>query len=156
TNPSVACVRHAVALDERRCFYRTNLWGKNTSANAPGENGQDVKEVWFAGVHSDVGGGYPPADSMLWKCSFAWMVQEAGAAGLKLDSRGVDEFLGPATARAEWSKTSAHQSLTGPWWLCELLPKKYWDDHVTPPCYRYKIPLGQPRQVPAGAQLHRS
>src|SRR5262249_49709514 len=50
-NPSIAVGRHAVAIDERRAFFRQNLWG-------PAQPGQDLKQVWFAGVHSDVGGGY--------------------------------------------------------------------------------------------------
>jgi uncharacterized protein (DUF2235 family) len=154
TNPEVAVIRHAVALDERRCFYRTNLWAQ-PAAGAP-RTEQDVKEVWFAGVHSDVGGGYPPADSMLWKCSFGWMVQEASAAGVKFVGRAVQEFLGDPSATAPWHNSAAHQSLKGIWWLCECLPKKYWDDHIDPPCYRFRVPLGGARRVPAGAQLHRS
>jgi uncharacterized protein (DUF2235 family) len=51
-NPDFHIIRHAVSIDERRAFFRQNLFGL---ANNPQ---QDVKEVWFAGVHSDVGGGY--------------------------------------------------------------------------------------------------
>ena len=51
-NPCVRVVRHAVAIDERRCFYRQNLWGSPDA-------GQDVKQAWFAGSHSDVGGPTP-------------------------------------------------------------------------------------------------
>ena len=50
-NSSISCVRHAVAIDERRAFYNQN--SLDTSVR-----GQDIKEVWFAGVHSDVGGSY--------------------------------------------------------------------------------------------------
>ena len=156
-NPEVARVRHAVALDERRCFYRTNLWGKPSSIQGQRTNSdQDVKEVWFPGVHSDVGGGYPLAESSLWKCSFSWMIREAAASGIKFDENGVEQFLGPIPPVTAWFSTPAHQSLKGAWWICELLPKKYWDDQAEPPCYRYRIPLGKPRQVPVGAQLHRS
>ncbi len=38
-NPNVAILRHAVAVDERRAFFRQNLW--RSSLN------QSVKEVWF-------------------------------------------------------------------------------------------------------------
>src|SRR5262249_10106482 len=134
-----------------------NLWGASLSSGAQRtEPEQDAKEVWFAGVHSDVGGGYPPADSMLWKYSFAWMVREAAAAGAKFDSRGVEQFLGAISSASPWASTEGHQSLKGLWWICECLPKKYWDDHAVPPSYHYRIPLGKPRQVPSGAQLHRS
>ena len=56
-NPSVSIVRHAVSIDERRCFFRQNLWKASP--------GQDVQQLWFAGVHSDVGGGYPENQSGL-------------------------------------------------------------------------------------------
>ncbi len=49
-NPGVEAVRHVVAIDERRDFFRQNLMHqcpKNIS----------IKNVWFAGVHSDVGAG---------------------------------------------------------------------------------------------------
>ena len=51
TNTDVDVLRHAVSLDERRALFQPNLWG-NTQRN------QDAKEVWFPGVHCDVGGGY--------------------------------------------------------------------------------------------------
>lgn len=50
-NPAVDIVRHAVSIDERRCFFRQHLWRRNSDVRT------DLKEVWFAGVHSDVGGG---------------------------------------------------------------------------------------------------
>ena len=57
-NPSVKHIRHAVAIDERRAFFRQNLFRP-----APG---QDVLELWFPGVHSDIGGGGPPEGGRLW------------------------------------------------------------------------------------------
>src|SRR6266568_905777 len=54
-NPIVRRVRHAVAIDERRKFFRQNLWSDQEHA--------DIKQVWFAGDHGDVGGGYPEAES---------------------------------------------------------------------------------------------
>jgi uncharacterized protein (DUF2235 family) len=52
-NPDLHIVRHAVSIDERRAFFRQNLFGPQHDPQ------QDVKEVWFAGVHSDVGGELP-------------------------------------------------------------------------------------------------
>ena len=53
--PNVSIVRHAVSIDERRAFFRTNLVDKT--------HGEDRAEVWFPGVHCDVGGGYSEATS---------------------------------------------------------------------------------------------
>jgi len=42
-----------------------------------------LEQVWFAGVHSGVGGGYP--DSGLADMAFAWMILKAEGCGLALD-----------------------------------------------------------------------
>src|SRR5262249_46476659 len=47
----VSIIRHALAIDERRAFFRQNL--------IEDQPDRDIKQVWFAGVHSDVGGSYP-------------------------------------------------------------------------------------------------
>jgi uncharacterized protein (DUF2235 family) len=159
SNPNVSFVRHAVALDERRCFFRTNLWGlpdREPTANLATPE-QDALELWFPGVHCDVGGGYPEQDSALWKISFAWMIRQAEAVGLRFDQTRVDQLLSLGSAdEREWPQTRLHESLSGAWWICEVLPKKYWDLNAQPPRYRFRLPLGSRREVPAGALLHRS
>lgn len=45
---------HAVSIDERRVFFRPSLWRQD-----PEHHHQLLEQVWFNGVHSDVGGGYP-------------------------------------------------------------------------------------------------
>jgi uncharacterized protein (DUF2235 family) len=62
--------RHAVSLDEDRASYTPTLW------KAAGKH-PDVKEVWFPGVHSDVGGGYK--ETGLSDGALAWMIGEAEA-----------------------------------------------------------------------------
>ena len=42
---------HALAIDERRRSFQPDLW---TGAPA---HGQTIRQVWFAGVHSNIGGG---------------------------------------------------------------------------------------------------
>jgi len=66
-NPLVKHARHALALDEMRESFEPTLW---TSTQ-----GRDVKQIWFPGAHSDVGGGY--REIGLSDGSLAWMVQEA-------------------------------------------------------------------------------
>jgi uncharacterized protein (DUF2235 family) len=51
-NSSIAIGRHAIAIDERRAFFRANMWHPT-----PDGGPADVKQVWFPGVHADVGGG---------------------------------------------------------------------------------------------------
>lgn len=150
-NPEVSIVRHAISLDERRCYFRTNQW----ESPEPGSK-QDVKEVWFAGVHCDVGGGYPEKDSDLWKISFEWMVRESAAAGIKFNQDQINKTLGqvPSPLGQEWFRGEAHKSLKGLLWLAELLPKLSWD-YDSQRHYLY-IPLGKHRKVPNGALLHSS
>ena len=55
-NPDFHIIRHAMSIDERRAFFRDNSFG------APHDPSQDILEVWFAGVHSDVGGSYAESE----------------------------------------------------------------------------------------------
>src|SRR5215470_18627889 len=79
-NPDIQIGRHAIAIDERRAFFRPNLW-RPTATGGP----RDVKQVWFPGVHGDVGGGYPETESSLSKVPLEWMLREAASAGLLTD-----------------------------------------------------------------------
>ena len=68
--------RQALAIDERRFDFLPEIW---TSALA----GQSLEQRWFAGVHSNIGGGY--VDDGLANLALAWMLSEAHRAGLELD-----------------------------------------------------------------------
>ncbi|KAK5061547.1 hypothetical protein LTR84_008091 [Exophiala bonariae] len=60
------------------------------------DQGQDVNEVWFAGGHSDIGGGWRKATGETWPLShtpLVWMIHEAEAAGLKFDAEKMANFL---------------------------------------------------------------
>jgi len=69
---SILTARHAVALDEMRASFQPTLW-----TAAPG---QDARQVWFPGVHSDVGGGY--REIGLSDGALDWMIREAAPCGL--------------------------------------------------------------------------
>jgi uncharacterized protein (DUF2235 family) len=86
-NPDLGTVRHAISIDERRAFFRQNLFVKASPH-------QDIEQLWFAGVHSDVGGGYPEAESGLSNLTLRWMLCEAELAGLKIDPHRKAEILG--------------------------------------------------------------
>lgn len=75
----VQTARHAVALDEMRASFTPTLW------TAPqGQTHPDMKQVWFPGVHSDVGGGY--LETGLSDAALDWMIGEAKAQGLLIDA----------------------------------------------------------------------
>src|ERR1700744_3745889 len=60
-NPCVRIFRQAAAIDERRCLFGLKKGDqpqvfKPVRFNDVNDTAQDIKQVWFAGVHSDVGG----------------------------------------------------------------------------------------------------
>jgi uncharacterized protein (DUF2235 family) len=70
---------HALAIDEQRGPFKPTLWEQRDDAT-----GQTLEQVWFAGVHSDVGGGY--ADPSLSEIPLLWMVDKARGCGLEFDA----------------------------------------------------------------------
>jgi uncharacterized protein (DUF2235 family) len=154
-NPSVRNVRHALAIDERRAFFQPMPWGDKH------RDKQNVKEVWFAGVHSDVGGGYPESESAVAKVALAWMVREATSTGnLKIDDKRYARFvLGQDTTPGGNGFVSPgfdgmlHNSLKGPWRLVQKLPQKVWS--VKHNAKRLQMPPTM-RSIHSGAVLHHS
>src|SRR5262244_529738 len=92
---------------------------------------KDVKQVWFPGVHCDIGGGYPEIDSGLSKITLEWMLKEAVPAGLITDPTRVDRILGRSGCGYATPKADAkmHESLTVWWRAAEFVPKRHynWD-----------------------------
>ncbi|PPR05037.1 hypothetical protein CVT24_010183 [Panaeolus cyanescens] len=106
--------------------------------------GDDVLEVWFAGCHSDVGGGavVNEVTSNLANISLRWMVREIVAAdcGIKFDIPALMRAkldLNPAPSPVELEMDSADAlqpvhdqlKLNVLWWLLEIIPLHYtWQD----------------------------
>jgi uncharacterized protein (DUF2235 family) len=68
--------RHALSIDERRESFARVPWGlRGTPPDRPG--GIDwLRQVWFAGDHSDVGGSYAEDESRLSDVSLQWMIEQ--------------------------------------------------------------------------------
>jgi uncharacterized protein (DUF2235 family) len=126
-NGDIEIGRHAIALDEKRAFFRTNLWwpGKDpTETHGP----KDLLQVWFPGVHCDVGGGYPEAESGLSKLALQWMLDEAEPHGLRVDQQKKREILGGTAPFVPPDPHGPiHESLAGWWNLAEYVPKPHYD-----------------------------
>ncbi len=77
TEPSkiIDHARHAVSIDERREDFLPTLWSE--------KKGLDLQQVWFAGVHADVGGGYE--NPGLSYCAANWVLSEANTFGLEFE-----------------------------------------------------------------------
>jgi uncharacterized protein (DUF2235 family) len=138
-NPSIGTIRHAIAIDERRAMYRQNRFRA-----APG---QDLQQLWFPGVHSDIGGGYN--DSLLWRCAFDWIIAEARAAEMTIDEARLAQIAPPLPNL--W-KEDQHKSLKGLWWILELFPKISWNFEKKRNGIRFN--LGRYRRILEGELIH--
>ena len=154
-NPDIEFGRHAVSIDERRAFFRQNLWRPNLSR--PNHGPKDLKQVWFPGSHSDVGGGYPERESAQSKYPLEWMISEAQGKGLLFAPSRVDEVLGKSSGSSYIAPSvnqPLHESLTWNWWPCEFVPKSHWDRATGKT--RWFMNLGRRRKIPPQSFIHRS
>ena len=152
-NPEMRIIRHAVSIDERRAFFRQNLFGD------PHDASQEVQEVWFAGVHSDVGGSYAESESQLSKLALRWMLCEAELAGMLVDPKAKADILG---AKAPYVAPdpltpNQHESLSRGWWIAELWPKMV-QQRTAEGSWRksVRVNLGRRRWIGAGCVVHES
>jgi len=86
--PIVKRACHALALDDERKSFHPVLWNE---AELPSRHKRDaghideevITQVWFAGAHADVGGGY--AEDQLAHIALDWMMTQAAARGLLIE-----------------------------------------------------------------------
>jgi uncharacterized protein (DUF2235 family) len=154
-NPDIAIGRHAIAIDEHRAFFRTNRWipSRELAEHGP----KDVKQVWFPGVHCDVGGGYPEEESGLAKIALEWMLEQAKIAGLHVDLARQQEILGlsPGSAYVKPdSDAEAHESLKGAWNIAEWIRKPHYDYKTGK--VKMRRNRGQRRTIPPKSCVHES
>ncbi len=83
-NDQVQAAYHALAIDERRQPFLPTLWER-----PPGWPGE-LEQAWFAGVHSNVGGGYRPDG--LANEALHWIAGKAVSHGLEIDHTYLEHF----------------------------------------------------------------
>ena len=169
-NPSVKTFRQAIAIDERRCMFRLKKWLEpqtftHNRFNQAHAEPQDCKQVWFAGVHADIGGGYPEKESALSKYPLLWMIEEAMGCGLAFNPQsirqlawGVQRKGSPYSYVAPRFTGELHNSLTPAWRVLEYLPKsdKYKEWPQRKSRLGHYIPDAEPRLIGEGAFIHES
>lgn len=117
--------RHALAIDERRPSFQPAVWRGRSLENRP-----EVKQVWFAGVHCDIGGGY--RETELSDRTLRWMLAEATQCGLAIHE---DLMQCKLPDPPETSDPAA---------LCVPLHDSRW-------CYHKWFPsIAQPREITPG------
>jgi uncharacterized protein (DUF2235 family) len=103
-HPDVLNAYQALAIDERREEFQPTLW---TSQPAPG---QVMEQAWFAGAHSDVGGGYP--EHGLSDITLGWIMKNAIACGLEVDPDAAAPYL---NIEAKHALDQVHESWNVLW-----------------------------------------
>lgn len=89
-------VRHALALDETRPHFKPSYWA------AVDANHDTVKEVWFCGVHSNIGGGYQNTE--LSNISYIWMLRElAEVCQFTGSLENLTAYNGEAGSNTDWT-----------------------------------------------------
>mgnify|MGYP002621570170 FL=1 len=160
-NPSVAHVRHAVALDEKRRMYDAIRWPEGEvhrpdrfvqDRTVP----QDVREVWFTGCHADIGGGHPEARSALAKIPLLWMIEETRKLGLDYVTQTVNRIVRGAHANQPYlapdPMAPINESLRGAWKLLEYIPLPSKREGLA----GFKMTRGRPRVLAPDARVHAS
>jgi uncharacterized protein (DUF2235 family) len=169
-NPSVRTFRQAASIDERRRMYRLRCWRTGQTflhqrLDAASADTQDSLQVWFAGVHGDIGGGYPEAESGLSKYPLIWMIEEAMKCGLKINLKTFRQVAWGETEEGvpfHYASPSVcgklHNPMTTGWRIFEYFPKaakhKEWPTRKRF-CGLY-VPDAEPRLIPEGASIHES
>jgi uncharacterized protein (DUF2235 family) len=100
--PNVARIRHAVSIDERRRPYREYLVQHHP---------RGLEEMWFAGVHSDVGGTFDP-DHKLATIALKWVVDGALPSLLQIDPQ---DYAESCTVDETFTQGTRHRN--GPLWV---------------------------------------
>jgi uncharacterized protein (DUF2235 family) len=92
---SVDRAMQALAIDEERNTFFPVLWNE-TQRNAPHELDPRLSQVWFAGVHADIGGGY--SDDSFSFVPLDWIMTGAEAAGLRFLPEVKDDYAAQSDA----------------------------------------------------------
>lgn len=106
-HPDVLNAYQAIAIDEKRAQFPPTLWDSNTRP------GQTLEQVWFCGVHSDVGGGEPIDGSektALSDITLGWMMNKANRLGIQFDETVLEQYTMPLAA--EFALDTLHSSWT--------------------------------------------
>jgi uncharacterized protein (DUF2235 family) len=77
---------HAIAIDEKRKNFKATLWNQQKDAGK-----QILEQVWFSGVHSDIGGGYPACG--LSDIALTWMIQKGEQCDLEFDPIEISQDM---------------------------------------------------------------
>jgi uncharacterized protein (DUF2235 family) len=108
-HPDVKNAFQALAIDERRIEFPPTLWTSQPAAD------QILEQIWFTGVHCDVGGGYaddPSTGTALSDITLSWMMSKAWALGLETDAGFEKQY---SNLDAKYALDTKHESWNVLW-----------------------------------------
>jgi len=139
---SVQRACHALSLDDERTTFHPVLWDEKnemTHTETPRfTNEERISQVWFAGVHANIGGGYP--DDSLALIPLYWIMQEAKACGLVFKTADPDAMAETKEAQDKDGRLYDSRSGLGSYyrygprrlsWLCNQLFSRTLNDSVS-------------------------
>ena len=88
---------HVLALDDERTTFHPVLWDERGQPETQFTKDERISQVWFTGVHANVGGGYP--DDSLAQIPLYWIMQEAKVCGLRFKPANPEAIADPEMAR---------------------------------------------------------
>ncbi len=154
----VTFARAANSIDETRADFDRVGWGPTRDMPKTFKGHERLRQIWFAGNHSDIGGSYPEAESRLSDIALEWMIREATAVpnGLKTGPiysngkkipntgrQGQALFLFPDAKGVEHNEVAATADRIesyAPGWLRYFVKGFGWKEKI--------------REVPSDAPLH--
>ncbi|TDZ16888.1 Uncharacterized protein Cob_v010164 [Colletotrichum orbiculare MAFF 240422] len=98
-HPNVEHAFHALALDEWRTAFSPTLWGKR------GNDSTHLRQVWFPGSHSNVGGGFE--DQQIATIALAWMADQLTSVGVEFSTPEMKRIfytIDPGVEARDWGK----------------------------------------------------
>jgi len=138
-------VRHAIAVDEKRYMF------VNNTSNSTKNNLQ----MWFPGVHTDVGGGQREEESQLSKIALQWMLDEAIKAGLKHNEEFYRRYLGANPAYSKPNSDGKIHTNGLLWYILNFFPR-YKKISYRPSKHKFFFPLLRYREIPEHHKIHQS
>lgn len=141
----------ALAIDEKRGPFRPALWKRST--DSPNADGQQLEQVWFTGVHSDVGGGYPQHE--LSDISLLWMVDRAASSGLAFQDDAFNHRPDGAAAPSEEDETLRARTYVHPDPLGQLHESRKGLFRAVPPFVRRLGVTDKPDEAVASSAVER-
>lgn len=103
-HPCIKNAYHAVSIDERRRPFPATLW------SGPPAPGQTIEQIYFTGVHCDVGGGY--LETGLSDITLGWMMGKAKALGVDFDQAVYQQY---ANLDPKHALDQKHESWSATW-----------------------------------------